>query len=99
MIIVLGSVTVREESLEKALELSLQHVSRSRSEPGCISHAVHIDSEDTNRLMFVEQWQDMESLETHFQVPESAEFVAAMAEIGTVAPQLKIYNASELPRH
>ena len=53
MIIVLGSVTVREDALEQAITLSHRHVTRSRKEPGCISHVVHINSENSNRLVFV----------------------------------------------
>ena len=99
MIIVIGSVTVRENSLESAVALSQEHVNRSRTEPGCISHAVHIDSENSNRLVFVEHWEDLSCLEKHFQVQASAEFVQAMAELAEVAPQLKIYQADEITRH
>ena len=99
MILVLGSVTVREDALEEAVALSHSHVQRSRAEPGCISHAVHIDGENANRLVFVEHWQDMTSLEKHFQVPESGEFVQAMAKLAVVAPELKIYQADEITRH
>ncbi len=99
MVIVLGSVTVREEVLEEALTLAREHVERSRLEPGCISHAVHIDTDNTNHLVFVEQWQDMDALQQHFRVPESASFVEAMGNLATSAPSLKIYTASEVPRH
>ena len=99
MIIVLGSVTVREDALEHAITLSHSHVARSRNEPGCISHAAHIDSENSNRLVFVEHWQDMASLEKHFQVPESGEFIQAMAELAILAPELKMYQADEITRH
>jgi|TARA_B100001059_G_scaffold225513_1_gene252795 quinol monooxygenase YgiN len=53
MIIVVGSVTVREDALEQAITFSQSHVTRSRKEPGCISHVVHIISEDSIRLVFV----------------------------------------------
>ena len=46
MIVVTGSVTAREDSFQEARRLSLEHVLRSRKEPGCISHAVHIDCEN-----------------------------------------------------
>src|SRR4029453_19299948 len=46
MIVVTGSVTAREDSFDEVLELSLEHVRRSRTEPGCISHAVYVDCEN-----------------------------------------------------
>ena len=53
MILVLGSVTVRDGMIDEAVKLSKEHVNRSRSEPGSVSHAVHRDCEDPNRLAFV----------------------------------------------
>jgi hypothetical protein len=41
----------------------------------------------------------MASLEKHFQVPESGEFIQAMAELAVVAPELKMYQADEITRH
>ena len=58
MIVVTGSVTAREDSVDQMRELSLEHVRRSRMEPGCISHAVHVDCENPLRLVFFEQWAD-----------------------------------------
>ena len=99
MIIVLGSVTVREDALEHAITLSRSHVTRSRNGSRCISHAVHIGSENSNRLVFVEHWQYMTSLEKHFQVPESGEFIQAMAELAVVAPELNMYQSDEITQH
>jgi quinol monooxygenase YgiN len=55
MIVVTGSVTARQDSFDQVRKLSLEHVHRSRGEPGCISHAVHIDCENPLRLVFFEQ--------------------------------------------
>jgi hypothetical protein len=52
-------------------QLSLEHVHRSRKEPGCISHAVHVDCENSLRLVFIEQWADRAALSIHFAVPAS----------------------------
>jgi quinol monooxygenase YgiN len=56
MILVIGSVVVRDGRLAEAIALSQEHVTRSRAEPGCKAHAVHQDTENPNRLVFVEQW-------------------------------------------
>lgn len=71
MIIVTGTVKVRAERLENALEVSLEHVRRSRTEPGCLLHSVHRDVEDPLTLVFLEHWEDNEALAAHFAVPES----------------------------
>lgn len=96
MIVVLGSVVVREQSIDEAILLSQEHVRRSRAEPGCISHAVHRDCEQPQRLVFVEEWADDASLRAHFQVPASRAFVAALSALATGAPTMSIYSAQRV---
>ena len=78
MIVVTGSVTAREDSLDQVRALSLEHVHRSRQEAGCISHAAHVDCENPLRLVFIEQWADRAALLAHFAVPASRNFVRAL---------------------
>ncbi len=99
MIIVIGSVTVSESGLSEALRLSQQHVNRSRLEPGCISHAVHRDTEDSTRLVFVERWESMDALQQHFELIESSEFAAVIASLATVDPEMQLYESRPIPRH
>ena len=98
MIVVTGSVTVRPETFEEARRLSLEHVHRSRREPGCISHAVHIDCEDPLRLVFFEQWADRAALPAHFAVPASGYFVRALRSLAMGATTLELYDASKLAK-
>jgi quinol monooxygenase YgiN len=94
MIIVLGSVTVRADGLEQALALSREHVARSRTEPGCVAHAVHQDVDAPLRLVFVEQWTDRAALQQHFLVPASRAFVKALGALAIGAPAMAIYDAT-----
>ena len=96
MILVLGSVIAQSGRVQEALALSQEHVARSRAEPGCIAHAVHIDSENPNRLVFVEQWADQASLTQHFKVPASRTFVKALAGLAAEKPSMAIYEATQL---
>jgi quinol monooxygenase YgiN len=98
MIVVTGSVAVRPETFEGARRLSLEHVHRSRQEPGCISHAVHVDCENPLTLVFFEQWADRAALTAHFAVPASGEFVRALRSLATGATTLELYDASKLEK-
>lgn len=98
MIVVTGSVTARQDSFDEVRKLSLEHVHRSRTEPGCISHAVHIDCENPLRLVFVEQWADRAALLAHFAVPASREFVKALQSLASAATTIEIYDATKLER-
>lgn len=96
MILVLGSVTAQSGRIQEALGLSQVHVARSRAEPGCIAHAVHIDAENPDRLVFVEQWADQAALAQHFQVAASRDFVRALTRLATETPSMSIYEATQL---
>jgi quinol monooxygenase YgiN len=98
MIIVTGSVTAREETLSEVRKLSLEHVHRSRKEPGCISHAVHIDCENPLQLVFVERWADRTALLAHFAVPASRDFVRALQRLAATATAIQLYEATELEK-
>lgn len=93
MIIVTGSVQARPDALDEVLRLSLEHVRRSRLEPGCLLHSVHRDVEDENRVVFVEHWADRDALLAHFGVPESGAFVNAVRDLSAGPTTMEIYAA------
>lgn len=96
MIIVLGAVKIRPGQLEAALELCLEHVRRSRAEPGCMAHSVHRDTEDDQILIFVEKWTDRKSLGAHFAVPASRGFVRDLKALCAEPPAMNMYEADEI---
>ena len=98
MIMVTGSVMARADSLHEVKRLSLEHVHRSRLEPGCIAHAVHADCEHPLRLVFIEQWADRAALSAHFAVPASRDFVRALQPLASAASTLEIYDATRLEK-
>ena len=98
MIVVTGSVTARQESFDEVRRLSLEHVHRSRGEPGCISHAVHVDCENPLRLVFFEQWADRTALLSHFAVPASREFVKSLQSLAAAATSIELYDATRLEK-
>jgi quinol monooxygenase YgiN len=96
VIIVTGSVIARPEAQPEVLRLSLEHVRRSRREPGCLLHSVHHDVEDANRLVFLEHWVDRDALRAHFLVPASRAFAEAVSGLAAEPPTLEIYDAQPL---
>jgi quinol monooxygenase YgiN len=98
MIVVTGSVLARQDTRDEILRLSLEHVYRSRREPGCLSHAVHSDCEDPLRLVFVERWADRNALLAHFAVPASRDFIKALQPLAAASTTLEIYDATQLEK-
>lgn len=96
MIVVTGTVEARAEAFDEVLRLSLEHVHRSRKEPGCISHAVHGSPENPLQLFFFEQWESMAALQTHFAVPASGNFMRAIKPLLSNNTGIQIFDAKQL---
>jgi quinol monooxygenase YgiN len=98
VIIVTGSVSARPDTIDEVQRISLEHVQRSRLEPGCLLHSVHRDVEDDHRFVFIEHWADRDALTTHFHVPESRAFATRLGELGAEPPTMEIYTVEKLGR-
>jgi len=95
MIIVTGSATANPDALPEVLRLGVEHVLRSRLEPGCLLHSVHQDVENPNRIVFLEHWLDRDALRVHFGVAESRAFGKALRSL-TTEPTMEIYEAERV---
>lgn len=93
MIIITGAIDLKPQSRDAAIALGCKHSARSRQEVGCISHNCYIDAENENRLHFFEQWTDMEAVQQHFAVPESAAFVQKVSSCAVTTPEIAIFEA------
>ncbi|MFT5839149.1 MAG: quinol monooxygenase YgiN [Flavobacteriales bacterium] len=96
MIIITGDLLIKDGCMQQAIKASQKHVAHSRTEPGCISHAVYQDPEDILRLFFYEQWADQAAIDAHFALPSSKAFVAAVRTLVLVPPNLHIFNAEQI---
>lgn len=75
MIIVHGTIPLKSDCQEQALELARQMAEASTSEPGCISYDFYLGLLDDNVLMLFQEWESMEALRDHFQTPHMDEFM------------------------
>lgn len=93
MILVIGHALAKPETLPDMLRLSIEHVLRSRAEPGCISHEVTTDAQQPLRLTFVERWSDLAALQTHVRVDASRAFGKALAGLADGMPEMSVYES------
>ena len=94
MIIVTGTVLATPDTLDEMLRISLEHVHRSRTEPGCLAHGVYQSAEDPHRLFFYEQWADQAAIDAHFQVPASIAFATALGKMSAERPSIEILTVA-----
>lgn len=97
MIMITGSILTRADTFEALREAGIEHSRRSRAEPGCISHNIHVDCENPLRLVFVERWQDRAAVAAHFKVKASIDFVMSARKLAASAPEIEILDTTPLP--
>lgn len=96
MILITGHVILTSEHRERMIALGAEHSARSRSEAGCLAHNCHIDVENPDRLMFVEEWESVDAVRAHFALPASRAFVAEMRALSPAPPVIRIYAADDI---
>lgn len=96
MIIVTGTVTARPDTIAEMTRVALEHVHRSRGEPGCISHEVALDPENRLRLIFLERWADRAALAAHFAVPESRAMFKRLRALAADPGGMQVYEAEKI---
>ena len=94
MILITGSILARPETFDAIREAGIEHSRRSRAEPGCISHNIHVDCENPLRLVFVERWKDRTAVAMHFKVKASVDFVTSARKLAAAAPEIEILDTS-----
>lgn len=96
MILITGHVILTPEHRERMIALGAEHSARSREEPGCLAHNCHIDVENPDRLVFIEEWESVAAVRAHFAVPASRAFVAQMRGLSPAPPVIRIWSAEDV---
>ena len=81
MIIVHGTIPIRPECRERALELARRMTVATQAEAGCISYDFYVGLSDPNTLMLFQEWESMDALMGHFQTDHMDEFLQALPEV------------------
>ena len=84
MIIVHGSIPIRPDSRERALDLARSMTEATQSEVGCISYDFYVGLSDPNTLMLFQEWENMDALMGHFQTEHMDEFLRELPNVVSV---------------
>ncbi len=70
MVTVVAKNFARPDATEQYKELAKQlEALTNQNDAGCIQYKLYTDINEPTIFMFIEQWQDMESLKAHFEAP------------------------------
>lgn len=67
MIFVIATLKTTAEGRNALLEACHPCIAETQKERGCLSYDLHASVSDPDTFVFVERWQDRESLEAHFR--------------------------------
>ncbi|MGI9326855.1 MAG: putative quinol monooxygenase [Pseudomonadales bacterium] len=81
MIIVHGTIPIKPESRDTALDLARRMSEATRSEEGCISYDFYVGLSDPNTLLLFQEWEDMESLMGHFKTEHMESFLQDLPDV------------------
>ncbi|MBN1333626.1 MAG: antibiotic biosynthesis monooxygenase [Synergistales bacterium] len=91
MIQVVAKALVKEEKIGEYKEVAYTLIEMTRKEKGCISYELFQDRDDPRIMTFIERWQDMESLEEHFQAEHFKSLVPQLKDLRQ-SSELNIYE-------
>lgn len=96
MIIVSGSVRIRPDARERAVEAALAMIEATRAEPGCRVYRFAFDVADATLVHVYEEWESAEALERHFASPHMAAFQQALPALLAGPPEISRFEATAL---
>ena len=96
MILITGAILARPGSFDELRQLCVAHSVRSRTEDGCLHHAVHVDAENPLRLVFVELWRDRQAVAAHFADKDARAFVKAARALAADTTRMAIYEGRDI---
>ena len=99
MIIINGRFQTTDENiavLKNAIAIMEQE---SRVEAGCRDFTFSVELNDPNTLRITERWDNMETLQAHFESPHMAEFRQSLATLPAEGRDVHFYEVTrEVPR-
>ena len=95
MLLILGTVRLPAEALERARPVMARMIAASRAEAGCLDYAYAQDINDPGLIRVSERWADRPALEAHFASAHIAEWRAAWPELGIHDRDLVVYEVEE----
>jgi quinol monooxygenase YgiN len=88
MVIVIARFRPRPDRLDELLAVLEDVQAASRADDGCLNYDYSRNITDELSFIAVEEWRDMEALESHLRTPHVARLIAALPEHAAEPPQI-----------
>jgi quinol monooxygenase YgiN len=94
VILIVGTVRLPPENLDRARPVMEAMMAASRAEDGCLDYAYSHDLVEPGLVRVTEAWRDREALAAHFKAPHLAAWRAAWPELGIGERRLALYETA-----
>ncbi|GAB5450634.1 MAG: hypothetical protein Hals2KO_09620 [Halioglobus sp.] len=96
MIVVNAIVKSSQEAINAMQGAIAAMETASRAEEGCLDYTFSIELNDPTVIRITEKWDNLESLQAHFNTPHMAEFQAAMGANPPESMDAHFYEVEEI---
>ncbi len=96
MLLIVGTIRLPRENLERAQPAMKQMVEASRAEAGCLAYSYAEDILDSGLIHVIEAWSDRPSLDRHFASAHIAEWRSWWPSLGIAERNLTLYEGKRL---
>ena len=83
---------IRPENTEQYYELIFELIDRTREENGNISYTLYADKEHPGEHVLIEEWEDQESLNAHFQTEHFTTIVPKIQKLQSAPSVVNVYE-------
>ena len=87
-------VYIAGEKHKDALQTVRSILGLTRAQPGCISMMFYQDTNDPERMMLIEEWENWGNLENHIR-SDSYRSILELMELSSKLPEIKFHSVSD----
>ena len=93
MIMVTAKIAAKSGERDNIIAKSKDLIESSRLDPGCISYNSYASTENDDLLLMLEQWENLEVLQSHMQTEHFKAFGEATKDILAGEMDISVYSA------
>jgi quinol monooxygenase YgiN len=95
MIVVAGHIDIDPKNVERVESIARTMMAETRREAGCRVYDISVSLETPGRLHLYEEWDDLASLEAHFETPHMQVWRQGIADLTVLKRQVARMEAGE----
>jgi quinol monooxygenase YgiN len=94
MLIIAGTVQIRPDARDAAVQAGIKMQELTRAEDGCIEYGFSVPIDEPNKVLIFEVWRDQAANDGHAASAHLAEFITTIADIVDGPVELTKYEVS-----